>query len=160
MYRWCAPRDEAVVYRCTVPAAALARRLGAERATAASLAVGAMCGCALIALVDPNEGGRYPTCPTRALLGIDCPACGTLRGLHALSRGQVARALDHNLLLLAAVPIGLTVWWRWARSAMGWPVRQLVTPDWVLPAAVGVAAAFTVVRNLDLSTLAWLGSGA
>ena len=118
-----------------VPAAALTRRLGPDRATPASLALGALCGCALIALVDPNEGGRYPTCPTQAILGIDCPACGTLRGLHALSRGQVGRALDHNVLLLLAVPIGLITWWRWVRGALGRPVRPLALPGWAVPAS-------------------------
>ena len=143
-----------------MPAAVLSRRLAPERAAPASLALGAVCACALIALVDPNEGGRYPTCPTQALLGIDCPACGTLRGLHALSRGQVGRALDHNLLLLLAVPIGVVVWCRWVRGAAGRPVRPVHVPTWVLPASVLVAATFAVLRNLDIGALSWLGSGA
>jgi hypothetical protein len=131
-----------------------------ERATPASLALGAICACALIALVDPNEGGRYPTCPTQAILGIDCPACGTLRGLHALSRGQVARALDHNVLLLLAVPIGMVVWWRWVRSALGRPVHPIALPNWAVPASVLIAATFAVLRNLDIGALSWLASGA
>ena len=141
-----------------MPAAALTRRLGPERATPASLALGALCACALIALVDPDEG-RYPTCPTQAILGIDCPACGTLRGLHALSRGQVGRALDHNVLLLVAVPIGMITWWRWVRGALGWPVRPLVLPGWAIPATAVVAATFAVLRNLDIGGLSWLASG-
>lgn len=146
-----------------MPSAALtplSRRLGPERAAAASLAVGAVCGCALLALVDPNEGGRYPTCPTRALLGIDCPACGTLRGLHALSRGQLGAALDHNLLLLVAVPFGLFVWLRWVRTALGRIVPPIALPRWALPAIVAVATVFAVVRNLPGGPLSWLDSAA
>jgi hypothetical protein len=158
MYRWRRPGDEAVVYREEVLPAVLTRRLGPERAAPASLALGALCGCALLALVDPNEGGPYPTCPTRALLGIDCPACGTLRGLHALSRGQLGRALDHNVLLLVAVPLGAVVWVRWVLSALGRPPRPLAMPSWALPCLVVVAVAFTLVRNTSSGSLAWLDS--
>jgi Protein of unknown function (DUF2752) len=143
-----------------VLAALLSRRVGPDRAVPARLALGALCGCALIALVDPNESGRYPTCPTRALLGIDCPVCGTLRGLHSLSRGRIAEALNHNLLLLVAVPVGLVVWWRWLRRSLGRPVRAVAMPRWVVPAAVVTAAVFMVVRNLDVAPLTWLDSAA
>lgn len=143
-----------------MPTALLPRRLGAERGGPASLAIGAVCGCALIALVDPDDGGRFPVCPTRALLGIDCPACGTLRGLHALSRGNVGLALDHNLLLLLAVPIGAIVWLRWVASALGREPAPVQVPRWVVPCLVVIATAFAVVRNLPGGPLPWLDSAA
>lgn len=143
-----------------MPVAALTRQLGPERAAPATLAIGALCGCALVALVDPGEGGLYPVCPTRALLGIDCPACGTLRGLHALSRGHLATALNHNLLLLVAVPIGAVVWWRWVRAALGRSPLPLAAPRWLLPAVIMVAAAYAVTRNLPIESLSWLDSAA
>lgn len=139
---------------------ALSRRLGPARAAPASLAIGAVCGCALIALVDPNEGGRYPVCPTRSLLGIDCPACGTLRGIHALTRGRIGVALDHNLLLVLAVPIGFALWVGWVRRALGRPMPSVALPRWVGPAAVVLAVGFTLARNLPVPSLAWLDSGA
>lgn len=131
-----------------------------HRATAAKLAVGSVCACAVVALVDPGSPGRYPPCPTSALLGFDCPACGTLRGIHALSRGRLATALDHNLLLALAVPLGLVAWWGWVRVAAGrapWPVTW---PRWALPAVMVVAVAFTLARNLPVDGLAWLASDA
>ncbi len=160
MYRDGTPVSEAVVYREAVPAAVLTRRSGSERATAASLAVGALCGCALVAFVDPGDTSAYPSCPTRALLGIDCPACGTLRGLHALGHGQVGRALDHNVLLLLAIPIGLMAWWGWVRGALGWPVRAIAVPRWAVPTLIVVALVFTVLRNIDVDALSWLASSA
>lgn len=133
---------------------------GSERTGRASLAMGAVAGCALLALVDPAEGGVYPTCPTRAVLGIDCPACGTLRGLHALARGNVGAALDHNLLLVLAVPIGAIIWWRWVRAAIGRQTRPVALPRWAPAALIAVAAVFAIVRNLPISGLAWLDSAA
>lgn len=129
-----------------------------DRVGSARLALGAMGACAYVALVDPNEGGRYPVCPTRALLGIDCPACGTLRGLHALTRGHLGTALDHNLLLALAVPLGVVVWWRWVRGSFGLPVEPFTLPRWALPAVVVLATTFAVARNLPFETFAWLGS--
>lgn len=142
-----------------MPEAALAIRVAPDRRTAASLAAGALGACALLALVDPDDGG-YPLCPTKALLGIDCPACGTLRGLHALSRGRIGEALDHNLLLLVAVPVGLLVWWGWAAAALGRPRTAVRVPRWLAPMAVGVALGFTILRNLPGGPLGWLASGA
>ncbi len=117
-----------------------------------------MCCCAAIAVVDPNQSGRYPVCPTRALFGIDCPACGTLRGLHALSRGNLVDALGHNLLLLAAVPMGVAIVLHWVATALGRPMRRLVVPRGALVAAIAVATAYAVARNLPVDSLRWLDS--
>lgn len=142
-----------------MPLAALEARLGEARALPATLAAGAVCTGALVALVDP-EGGAYPACPTRALLGVDCPACGTLRGLHALSRGRLTEALDHNLLLVLAVPLGVVAWLGWVRAAAGVPVAARSVPRWAIALAVVVAIAFAVLRNLSLDGLEWLDSAA
>jgi hypothetical protein len=138
--------------------APVTRPLGSDRRTAATLAAGAVAGCALLVAVDPHEGGRYPSCPTQVLLGIDCPACGTLRGVNRLLHGDLAGALSHNVLLLLAVPLGLAAWWGWVRAAAGRPVPARALPRWAVPAAVVVAVAFTAARNLALPGLEWLDS--
>lgn len=131
--------------------------MSTQRAVAAWTAAGTLAAAAVVALVDPNQPGRYPSCPTRLLTGLDCPACGTLRGLHELSRGHIAAALDHNVLLLAAVPLGLWLWFRWARTATtGTPAPAVVYPRWVMPVMVTVAVTFTVARNLSIPALTWL----
>lgn len=131
-----------------------------DRRAALALAVGALVSCAVVAVVDPNEPGRYPTCPTQAILGIDCPACGTLRGVHALTRGRVLEALDHNLLLLVAAPLAVLGVWRWAATGLGRPVRLGRWPAWALPVAVIVATVFAVARNLPVDALRWLDAAA
>jgi hypothetical protein len=143
-----------------VLSAAVVRRLGPDRGRAATLAAGALAGCALLAVVDPNAPGRYPLCPTKALFGLDCPACGTLRGLHSLTRGRLLEALDHNLLLLVAVPIMAWAWVGLVARALGRPWTPPALPRWGLAAVVVVLVAFAVVRNLGLTGLTWLDSAA
>lgn len=138
----------------------LARHLDPERTSAALLAVGAVGASGLLALVDPSTGGGVPLCPVRAILGIDCPACGTLRGLHALANGHMGTALDHNVLLAVAVPVALIVWYRWICTAVGRPPRQVVVPAWLPPTMAVLGIAFAIVRNLPVHGLAWLNSAA
>lgn len=99
-------------------------------------------------LMDPDKGGAYPLCPSRALFGVDCPACGGLRGTNALLHGRVREALDHNLLLpllLAAVAIGVG---SWMLPLIGRPERGVHLPRWLLATLGVVVVAFTVARNL------------
>lgn len=109
-------------------------------------------------LADPDGGGAYPVCPSQALLGLDCPACGGLRGTHALLHGRLGEALDHNLLLpllLAAIAVGLG---SWLLPLLGRPERPLRLPRWLVVTLVVVVAAFTVTRNLP--GFDYLASGA
>jgi hypothetical protein len=131
----------------------------ARRGRIAALA-GAVGALAYVGLVDPGAGaGLFPPCPSRMLLGIDCPACGGLRGTHDLLHGDVVGALDHNLLL----PFLLAVYAYAAVVAfaplVGRVVRPLHPPRWALLAGGAVLAAFTVLRNLPVAGLEFLGSG-
>ncbi len=123
--------------------------------------LGAVVACGYLALVDPNEGGHYPLCPTRAFLGVDCPGCGGLRGMHALLTGDPARAVDHNVLLLGVVPFVVWLWVRWMLRA--WRgVSPAITLEqqrrWNVATVLVVvlAIAFGVVRNF----VPYLGSAA
>ena len=132
------------------------RRLVAPLATAAGVAV----GLGYLAAVDPNEPGHYPLCPTQSLFGVDCPGCGTMRGLHALLHGDLPRALDHNLLLLAMVPLAVVLWVRWVMRAVSGRTPEVTATAFrrrnraTILTLVAVLA-FGVVRNL----VPVLGSG-
>jgi len=129
--------------------------------TARSRWTGLVVGGALVAyvaLVDPSRGGLYPRCPSRLLLGVDCPFCGGLRGTHDLLHGDVSRALDHNLLLpaylvVAAVAIGM-----YLIPLIGRPAPQVRVPRWAMVGAAVVVVAFTIARNLP--GFDYLASGA
>lgn len=124
------------------------RRLVAPLLTGA-LTVGAL---GYLFAVDPNEPGHYPLCPTKALLGIDCPGCGCMRGLYALTHGDLAGAADHNLLLLLAVPFAVVLWVRWLMRA--WrgvspavSMRTFRLRNRLMIIALVAILAFGVVRN-------------
>lgn len=109
---------------------------------------------------DPDRGGSYPICPSKMLLGIDCPFCGGLRGTNALLHGRVTEALDHNVLLpglLATIAVMLGLG---ALSLIGRPVRVPPVPRWLMVTVVVVLAAFTVTRNLPFDGVEYLASEA
>jgi hypothetical protein len=49
--------------------------------------------------------GYYPSCPFHTLTGLNCPGCGTLRGLHQLTHGHLITALNYNALMVLSLPI-------------------------------------------------------
>jgi hypothetical protein len=125
------------------------------RAVAPPLAVVAVAGigCVGIWLGDPTTpGGPLPVCPTKALLGIDCPGCGGLRMVYSLLHGDLPAALHYNAVSLVVVLLfgWSTVAWavgrlrgRWVNSWLHW--------RWT-PLAFGVVfAVWFVVRNLPFA---------
>jgi len=122
-----------------------------ESAQPLLLALGAAAAAVVVvATVDPNEPGHYPTCPFLALTGLYCPACGSLRAIHALARGEVGAALGFNLLLVLSV-LPLTVMWAWrVRRRRAGGDRPSTRASSVLWALLVVACVFGVLRNLPI----------
>ena len=132
-----------------------------RRLAAPAVATGAIVGgLVYLAAVDPNEPGHYPLCPTQALFGLDCPGCGVMRGTHDLITGNAAGALDHNVTLVALVPLALVLWLGWLRRS--WTgrtpavtARQSRRRTALLVVGLAVMIVFGVVRNF----VPYLGSG-
>ena len=117
-------------------------------------------GWVLVAVVDPNEPGHYPLCPTQALLGVDCPGCGLTRATYALLHGDVPTALDHNLLVLPLWAAAVIAWAIWlGRAVRGRsPVRSArasALESRLAILALVLLVVFGVVRNF----VPYLGSG-
>jgi Protein of unknown function (DUF2752) len=133
---------------------ARARALGPPLAVVA--AAGACCGIVLWG--DPTTpGGPLPVCPTKALLGIDCPGCGSMRMLYSLLHGDLPAALHYNAVSLVALVLcgwSLAVW------ALGrWRGRHV--RSWLhwrgTPLAFGVVfVTWFVIRNLPGMPFAFL----
>lgn len=124
-------------------------RLGAPLGVA--LAAGLVCGVVWIA--DPTTpGGPLPVCPTKALLGIDCPGCGSLRMLYSLLHGDVAGAARYNALGLVAVV--LLVWafgaWTYGR-VVGRRIASWQHQRWSAAIALAIVGVWFVIRNLPFA---------
>ncbi len=148
--------DEDIVEQAYVDERSRGRRIAGPLAALA----GAVVGLAYIGVVDPNQPGHYPLCPLRALFGIDCPGCGLLRGTHDLVTGNVAGALDNNLLLLVFVPVLAVLWVRWLRrswrgSRPAVTYEQFRRSNALMVGALVFVLIFGVVRNF----VPYLGSG-
>lgn len=120
----------------------------------------ALLACLALAVIDPATRARYsPGCAFRAVTGLDCPACGATRAVHALVQGEPWTAMDHHVLLVLALPAVLLGWVTWLRAGLGRRPPPAASRGLGLGIA-SVLALFWLVRNLPWAPLTWLGSGA
>jgi hypothetical protein len=123
-----------------------------------AVAVSATLVCAATWVGDPTTpGGPLPVCPTKALLGIDCPGCGSLRMLYSLLHGDVLAAARFNAVGLVAV--GLLVWaylvWAYGRIS-GRRLRSWQHQRWSAMVALSVVVMWFVVRNIPFAPFSGL----
>ncbi|MGA7050041.1 MAG: DUF2752 domain-containing protein [Mycobacterium sp.] len=121
-------------------------RLGAPLVVAASTTL----VCAAVWVGDPTTpNGPLPVCPTKALLGIDCPGCGSLRMLYSLMHGNLLAAARFNALGLAALV--LLVWaylaWTYGR-VVGRRIQSWQHYRWSAMTTLSLVAAWFVLRNI------------
>lgn len=118
-------------------------------------------GMGVLAWLDPAVRAEVlPGCPFRTVTGLDCPGCGATRALYALIQGDVVTALDHNVLVVAILPVLLWAWAGWLAATVGRRARPPTLPARVSASLAAVVTVFWVVRNLPWSSVAWLGSAA
>lgn len=108
-------------------AAAFVRR---HRAAVAVSAVVAAAGVAVAYYFADLGSVWMPKCPFRLLTGLDCPACGSQRALHALVHGRVVEALGYNPFLVVSIPYFLLVAYTtfWPQSRQGRLLRYVQHP--------------------------------
>jgi hypothetical protein len=121
-------------------------RLGAPLGVAAA----AVLACTVVWWADPTTpGGPIPVCPTKLLLGIDCPGCGSTRMLYSLLHGNLLAAVKFNALALATLV--LLVWayaaWVYGR-VVGRRIWSWQHHRWAPPVILVLVVAWSVVRNL------------
>lgn len=109
--------------------------------------------CCAVWLSDPTvPGGPIPVCPTKALLGIDCPGCGSMRMLYSLMHGNISAALHFNAVGVLALV--LLVWsygaWTYGRVA-GRRISSWHHRRWAAPAVLTVVCIWFVIRNLPIA---------
>ncbi len=108
-----------------------------------------LAGAVTLYAFEPAESGLFPSCPFRALTGLYCPGCGTLRGLHQLLNGNLLEALGFNPLMVLSLPfVGYALL---SNAVPGLSDRQM--PEVFIPAAwiwmlLGVVILFWALRNI------------
>jgi hypothetical protein len=123
--------------------------LGAPLVVAASTTL----MCAAIWVGDPTTpNGPLPVCPTKALLGIDCPGCGSLRMLYSLMHGNLLAAARFNALGLAAVVLLVRAYLAWTYGrVMGRRIRGWQHHRWSATVTLALVVAWVVVRNIPFA---------
>lgn len=101
-------------------------------------------------------GLPLPPCPLRTFTGIPCPGCGAGRSISALLEGNVAAAIDHNVL----VPLALAlIVWSVAVAVARRAGRRWWDPLTSRAASIVTAAtlgAFWLLRLLPWGPTSWL----
>ncbi|HLX95136.1 MAG TPA: DUF2752 domain-containing protein [Verrucomicrobiae bacterium] len=103
---------------------------------------------AVLYFFNPSTHGFYPVCEFHELTGLNCPGCGGTRAAYQLLHGHVVQALHDNALLVLSLAAlaGRGVWFA-ARKLRNQPAVPFL-PSRALWAFLGIAAVFTVLRNL------------
>jgi hypothetical protein len=114
----------------------------------AAVAVAASAGTVVLFAFDPATSPLFPPCVFHALSGLHCPGCGSLRALHALLHGDIARAVACNPLTIAASPFLVAGVVRESRRILAGRDAAWRVPAWAIYAVLVLLLGFGVARNL------------
>ncbi|ADT98108.1 MULTISPECIES: DUF2752 domain-containing protein [Mycolicibacterium] len=106
--------------------------------------------CVVVWIGDPTTpGGMLPECPTKALAGINCPGCGTLRMIYSLLHGDVLAAARFNAVALVGLALLIAAFAIWTygravdREIVSWQHHR-----WAGAVTLAVVGVWFVVRIL------------
>src|ERR1700733_1273703 len=127
----------------------IALGLGAPLMVAAS----ATLVCAATWVGDPTTpGGPLPVCPTKALLGIDCPGCGSMRMLYSVMHGDLLAAVKFNALAVVALVLLVFAFATWTYGrAVGRRMWSWQHYRWSALVTMVLVLVWFVVRNLPFA---------
>lgn len=127
----------------------------------ASFPVAVTAGAGIWALrtFDPNlPGNPFPPCVFLTITGHYCAGCGITRALHALAHGDIATAVQMNvlaMLLLVITPFA-AAWHAGWKPAYLQPVANAMASPWLW---VGSLGGFWILRNLPWFPFTLLAPG-
>jgi hypothetical protein len=107
----------------------------------------------VVLIGDPTTpGGFLPMCPTKALLGLDCPGCGSMRMIYSVLHGDLLEALKFNALALVGVVLLVSAYLAWTygrivgRRVVSWQHHR-----WAAVVTLVLVSAWFVLRNLPFA---------
>ncbi len=105
-----------------------------------------------------NNDVALPTCPFKALTGLDCPGCGSTRAGASLLRGDVIAALDQHAVIIGTPAVIALLW-------LLKVVSPKLRPLWVwlerrpASATLVVIGTFWAMRLLPFAPFTFLAAG-
>ena len=132
-------------------------RTSRARALAAPLAGGAAVTTAtmLVHRTGGHDLGPLATCWFHAGTGLYCPLCGSLRGVAALSHGDLLAALHDNAPVMLLLGVATLVWGRRVLFALAGRTVNRISLSRHLTLALAVFfLVFAIYRNTPYG--AWL----
>lgn len=125
-------------------------RLTRKALIAALLAAALPALAAVYYFVDPASSVWVPKCPFRLLTGLDCPACGTQRALHAVLHGAWAEAMACNPFLVISLPYLALVVFTTLRRPGGKSALRYVQHPVTVRIYLAAIVAWWILRNTPL----------
>lgn len=106
--------------------------------------------CAMLYFGNPEGTGWALKCPFRLLTGLDCPACGIQRFIHALLHGRPLEALRYNYYLALALPYALlfVVEWALPKGDARRRLASVIEHRYAVWTYVVTFCAWLVIRNI------------
>lgn len=114
--------------------------------------------CVFVSWSDPTTpGGVIPVCPTKALLGITCPGCGSTRMLYSLIHGNVGAAVHFNAFACAMLIVLVVTYVMWTIACIrGKPAMPWYQMRWSPITILALVIAWTALRIIPIPALAGL----
>lgn len=119
-----------------------------QLAIATTVWLGMAAGYLLLFFFNPTTAGFFPTCPFRALTGLQCPGCGSTRACYQLIHLHPVAAFKLNPLMMLTLPFIVYGLLGFTKSAItGQPQRRIFIPSIYLWAWLALLIFFWIFRN-------------
>ena len=118
---------------------------------------------AFVSLYEPVKNKQYyPQCGFKRVTTLDCPGCGGLRSVHAVTNGRPVAAFRNHPALILSLPILVYIFVLWLREwrQTGKLPIPLASPSSNRP-LIWIAALFItvgVIRLIPIKPFSWLAT--
>ena len=99
---------------------------------------------------NPADSGHFISCPSKSILGLNCPGCGSQRLIHSLFHLDFVQAFHYNPLIFILLPfliylliISLSNWIFSTKHQMG-----ILRKNWFIFMMLGIFLIYGILRNL------------
>ena len=108
------------------------------------------CSIFIYYFINPVDYFWMPKCPTKILLGINCPGCGLQRAVHAFLHGHIREAIKYNLFFVVVFPylLAIILCSLLKEGELRQKIRIIVESKWMTHGYVLLFFLWFVVRNI------------